>query len=242
MKKNQSDEQMATQKQKTSSQKKGDFVSLSDFYQEYPEETMVSRSEAFYKQIKRRRSVRDFSSRPVPVEIIENALKAAGTAPNGANLQPWHFAVAQSNAIKKKIREAAEEEERAFYEERAPDEWLDRLAPLGTDEHKPFLETAPYLIAVFAQSYGVDQEGNKIKHYYVKESVGIACGMLITALHHAGLATLTHTPSPMKFLNKILDRPSNERPYLLVVTGYPAEGAIVPDINKKPLDEISSFY
>lgn len=242
MEKNQSDEQMSTQKQKASSQKKGDFVSLSEFYQEFPEKTMVSRSQEFYIQMKRRRSVRDFSSRPVPVDIVENALKAAGTAPNGANLQPWHFAVAQSSDIKKRIREAAEEEERAFYKERAPDEWLDKLAPLGTDEHKPFLETAPYLIAVFAQSYGVDGVGNKIKHYYVKESVGIACGMLITALHHAGLATLTHTPSPMKFLNEILDRPSNERPYLLVVTGYPADGALVPDISKKPLDEISSFH
>lgn len=235
MKKNQSDDEISTPK-------KEGFVSLSDFYREFPEETMVFRSQEFYKQIKRRRSVRDFSSRPVPAEIIENALKAATTAPNGANLQPWHFAVAQSSDIKKKIREAAEEEERAFYKERAPDEWLDKLAPLGTDEHKPFLETAPYLIAVFAQSYGFNSDGNKIKHYYVKESVGIACGMLITALHHAGLATLTHTPSPMKFLNEILDRPSNERPYLLVVTGYPADGAIVPDIRKKQLYEISSFH
>lgn len=219
-----------------------DFIPVTEYYSQMPAKEMTRRAEVFYQLMKRRRSVRDFSSRDVPREIIENAIRTAGTAPNGANLQPWHFAVAQSNDIKKKIREAAEEEERAFYNERAPDEWLDKLAPLGTDEHKPFLETAPYLIAVFAQSYGVDGDGNKIKHYYVKESVGIACGMLITALHNAGLATLTHTPSPMKFLNEILDRPSNERPYLLVVTGYPAEGALVPDISKKPLDEISSVH
>lgn len=218
------------------------FISLSELYNELSQNEMKRRSETFYKLMKRRRSVRDFSPRPVPLEIIENALMTAGTAPNGANLQPWHFAVAESEQVKKRIREAAEEEEREFYANRAPDEWLDKLAPLGTDEHKPFLEIAPYLIAVFAQSYGVDSGGNKIKHYYVKESVGIACGMLITALHNAGLATLTHTPSPMGFLNDIMDRPSNERPYLLVVTGYPAENAEVPDIAKKSLGEISSFH
>ena len=217
-------------------------VPLSEFYNELSQDEMKKRSDEFYRLMKRRRSVRDFSSRSVPEEIIKKALMTAGTAPNGANLQPWHFAVAESPGIKKKIREAAEEEERAFYNDRAPDEWLDKLAPLGTDEHKPFLETAPYLIAVFAQSYGLDSAGNKQKHYYVKESVGIACGMLITALHNSGLATLTHTPSPMGFLNEILDRPSNERAYLLIVTGYPSESAEVPDIRKEPLERISSFH
>lgn len=217
------------------------FISLSRFYKEYPQDEMEKRSERFYDLMKCRRSVRDFSSRAVPREIIENVLMTAGTAPNGANLQPWHFAVAESAAIKKRIRVAAEEEERAFYGGRAPDEWLDKLAPLGTDENKPFLESAPYLIAVFSQSYGFDSRGNKQKHYYVKESVGIACGMLITALHNAGLATLTHTPSPMGFLNEIFERPANERPFLLLVTGYPDENAKVPDITKKKLDGIASF-
>ena len=242
MKRKQTDEQVANQTESTSEEKKPGFISLDKFYDELSEDAMVARSKEFYKLMKRRRTVRHFSSRPVPKKIIENALKTAGTAPNGANLQPWHFAVAESDEVKKKIREAAEEEEREFYANRAPDEWLDKLAPLGTDEHKPFLEIAPYLIAVFAQSYGIDSEGNKIKHYYVKESVEIACGILITALHNAGLATLTHTPSPMGFLNDIMDRPSNERPYLLVVTGYPAEDAEVPDITKKSLQEISSFH
>ena len=232
----------ASNHQQQSDQNGMGFVSLSEFYWELPEEVMVDKSKEFYDLMKRRRSVRDFSSRPVDREIIENAILTAGTAPNGANLQPWHFAVARSSDIKQKIRKAAEEEERAFYNDRAPDEWLDKLAPLGTDEHKPFLETAPYLIAVFAQSYGIDRDGNKQKHYYVKESVGIACGLLITALHNAGLATLTHTPSPMGFLNEIFDRPSNERPYLLVVTGYPAEDTLVPDITKKTIDEIVTFH
>lgn len=218
-----------------------DFIPLDQFYTELPKETMNQRADEFYEQMKRRRSVRDFSDRPVSRKIIEKAILTAGTAPNGANLQPWYFAVAESVGVKKKIREAAEEEERAFYSERAPVEWLNKLAPLGTDENKPFLEKAPYLIAVFAQSYGIDDAGNKQKHYYVKESVGIACGMLITALHNAGLATLTHTPSPMGFLNEIFERPSNERPFLLLVTGYPDENAKVPDITKKTLDEIALF-
>lgn len=231
-----------SKKRETShSNQKDGFIPLSKFYEEFSEKEMLSRSEVLYKLMKRRRSVRDFSSREVPRAIIENAIKTAGTAPNGANQQPWHFAVAESKEIRHEIRIAAEEEEKAFYNERAPDEWLDKLAPLGTDEHKPFLETAPYLIAVFSQSYGLDEDGNKEKHYYVKESVGIACGLLITALHHAGLATLTHTPSPMGFLNDIFGRPTNERPFLLVVTGYAAEDATVPDISKKRLDEISSF-
>jgi nitroreductase len=156
-------------------------------------------------------------------------------------MQPWRFVVVGDPAIKKKIREGAEEEEREFYHGRAPQEWLDALAPLGTDEHKPFLETAPYLIVIFAQSFGLLPDGRKVKHYYAQESVGIATGILITALHHAGLASLTHTPSPMGFLNDILGRPSHERPFLILVTGYPAEGAMVPDIGKKPLEEIATF-
>jgi nitroreductase len=177
----------------------------------------------------------------VPQEIIEQCLWAAGSAPSGANLQPWHFVVVSDPAIKHQIRLAAEEEECEFYHSRAPREWLDALAQLGTDEHKPFLDVAPYLIAIFAQSYGLLPDGRKVKNYYVAESVGIATGMLITALHHAGLATLTHTPSPMGFLNDILHRPDNERPFLLLVVGYPAPDAHVPAITKKPLEEIATF-
>jgi iodotyrosine deiodinase len=209
-------------------------------FQPLAENEMVERAKDFYSLMKRRRSVRDFSDKPVPKDIIEQALLAAGTAPNGANLQPWHFVVVNNPEVKQKIRIAAEEEEKAFYHGRAPEEWLNVLAPLGTDEHKPFLETAPYLIAIFAQSHGY-QKGEKIKHYYVPESVGIATGMLITAFHSAGLACLTHTPSPMKFLNEILDRPTHERPFLLLVVGYPADGANVPDISKKSLSEIATF-
>jgi len=216
------------------------FVPLSQ-YQTYSETEMVARAADFYADMKRRRTVRDFSDRPVPREIIENCLRLAGTAPNGANLQPWHFVVVSDLAIKKRIREAAEEEERDFYERRAPQEWLDALAPLGTDASKPFLETAPYLIAIMAQSYALLEDGRKVKNYYVQESVGIATGMLITAIHHAGLASLTHTPSPMSFLNEILDRPQNERPFLLLVVGYPADDATVPVITKKPLNEIATF-
>ena len=178
----------------------------------YPEGEMRARAIRFYQEIKRRRTVRDFSGEPVPVEIIEQALLAAGTAPNGANQQPWHFVVVQDAEVKQKIRKAAEAEEREFYSSRAPQAWLDALAPLGTDASKPFLESAPYLIVIFTQSYGVSETGERVKHYYATESVGIATGFLIAALHHAGLATLTHTPSPMGFLNKILGRPDNERP------------------------------
>lgn len=217
-----------------------DFVPLST-YQEYPVEEMKQRAASFYENIKRRRTIREFSDRPVPREIIEHCLLAAGTAPNGANQQPWHFAVVSNPEKKREIREAAENEEREFYQNRAPDEWLEALAPLGTDEHKPFIEIAPYLIIIFAQSYGLTPEGEKIKHYYSQESVGIATGMLITALHNAGLSTLTHTPSPMNFLNEILDRPVNEKPFLNLVVGYPAEGVQVPDLSKKSLDEIASF-
>lgn len=210
-------------------------------YQEYPVDEMSRRATAFYAEMQRRRTVRDFSSRPVPREIIENCLRAAGTAPNGANMQPWHFVVVSDPALKQQIRAEAEDEEREFYTHRAPPEWLSALEPLGTDQHKPFLETAPYLIAIFVKSYEKLPDGRTIKHYYTQESVGIATGILITALHHAGLATLTHTPSPMGFLNPLLDRPVNERPFLLLVVGYPAEGAEVPDIQKKALEEIVTF-
>jgi nitroreductase len=210
-------------------------------YEEYPVEEMRRRVEDFYADVDRRRTVREFSDRPVPRDIIETALKAAGTAPSGANLQPWHFVVVTGAETKKKIRVAAEAEEREFYEHRASAEWLEALAPLGTDSDKPFLETAPCLIAVFLQKFGELPDGRKVKHYYPVESTGLATGILITALHHAGLATLTHTPSPMKFLNEILDRPKSERPFLLLVVGYPADDATVPDIGRKQLEEFASF-
>lgn len=216
------------------------FVPLTTWV-EHPPADMKSRAREFYEEIRRRRTVREFSPRPVPREVIDDCLRAAGTAPSGANLQPWHFVVVSDVEVKKKIREAAEVEEREFYSGKAPPEWLDALAPLGTDEHKPYLETAPYLIAVFAQNYAVLPDGRKVKNYYVTESVGIALGFLIAALHHAGLATLTHTPSPMGFLSSVLNRPANERAYLLLVVGYPAEDVRVPDITKKPLDDIATF-
>lgn len=202
---------------------------------------MLEASRAFYAGIRKRRSVRDFSDKPVDREIIENAILAAGTAPNGANMQPWYFAAVSNPGLKSRIREAAEEEERAFYEHRASDEWLEALAPLGTDHRKPFLEIAPWLIVVFLRKFSYDEDGKKYKNYYTAESVGIACGVLVTALHEAGLATLTHTPSPMRFLNELLGRPKDERAYMLIVAGHPADDAKVPDIGKKPLEEISEF-
>lgn len=212
-------------------------------YDERPIDEMIRRVSAFHAEIRRRRSVRDFSPRAIPGDVIEQALRAAGSAPSGANMQPWHFVAVTDPELKRRIREGAEEEERAFYHERAPREWLDALAPLGTNEHKPFLEVAPCVIVVFALRYGVLSDGRKVKNYYVQESVGIAVGFLIAALHHAGLATLTHTPSPMGFLNEILGRQANERPYLLLVTGYPAGGARVPVAGgrKKTLAEIATF-
>ncbi|GAB5410372.1 MAG: nitroreductase family protein [Balneolaceae bacterium] len=216
------------------------FVPLTT-YKEYSPNEMKERADSFYEMIKSRRTVREFSDRPIDREIIEKCILAAGTAPNGANKQPWHFAVVSDPEIKSKIREAAEEEEREFYHRRAPEDWLEDLHPFGTDEHKPFLEKAPYLIGIFAQSYHLDENDEKEKHYYVKESVGIATGMLITALHNAGLATLTHTPSPMGFLNEIMQRPTHEKAFLLLVVGYPEKGVQVPDITKKSLDEVSSF-
>jgi len=210
-------------------------------YREYPVQEMRQRLNDFYTEMNRRRTVREFSDRAVPRDIIETALMAANTAPSGANLQPWHFVAVSGSATKQKIRDAAEIEEREFYEHRATSEWLAALEPIGTDSNKPFLETAPYLIAVFLQKFGVLEDGRKVKHYYPTESTGLATGILITALHQAGLVCLTHTPSPMKFLNEILDRPKSERPFLLLVTGYPADDAEVPDINRKPLDEYTSF-
>lgn len=216
---------------------KPELIPLPD-YRELPAEEMKSRARELHRLLRKRRTVRDFSERAVPREIIEECLLAAATAPSGANQQPWHFVVVSDPEIKKCIREAAEAEEREFYGGRAPDEWLEALSHLGTDEHKPFLEEAPYLIVIFAQNYGVREDGSKAKHYYVTESVGIATGMLIAAIHNAGLVSLTHTPSPMGFLNEVLERPAHERPFLILVVGYPAQGATVPKIERKTLKEI----
>ena len=210
-------------------------------YMEYPVDEMKQRASSFRKEMQRRRTVRQFSDRPVLREIIEECLLAAGTAPNGANLQPWHFVVVSDPKVKHEIRLAAEEEEKEFYNRRAPQEWLDALAPLGTDENKPFLEIAPYLIVIFGKNHSELPDGRKVMNYYVSESVGIATGILITAIHNAGLVSLTHTPSPMGFLNNILNVPSDEKPFLLLITGYPAEDAEVPVIQKKSLQEIVTF-
>lgn len=210
-------------------------------FETLPEAEMQTRAEAFLALMRRRRTVRDFSDRPVPRALIETAIATAGTAPSGANQQPWTFVAIADPEIKRRIRVAAEAEERAFYAGRAGEDWLDALAPLGTDADKPFLETAPWLIAVFGQRWGVGPDGAKVKHYYVPESLGIATGFLIAALHGAGLATLTHTPSPMGFLNEICGRPDSEKASILLVVGYPAEGAVVPRIAKKPLDAIAEF-
>jgi nitroreductase len=207
-----------------------------------PEEEMLRRAASFRELVSKRRTVRSFDARPVPRETIAECIAAAGTAPSGANLQPWHFVAVSDPDIKRRIRVAAEEEERQFYQRRASKEWLEALAPLGTDSNKPFLEEAPWLIAVFVQKWGKTFSGRKVKHYYPTESVGIATGILITALHHAGLATLTHTPSPMGFLNEILGRPTDsERPFLLLVVGYPATDARVPDIERKSISVIADF-
>ena len=201
----------------------------------------IARAEEFADEMARRRTVRDFSDRPVPRELIRAALRAAGTAPSGAHQQPWRFVAIADADTKRRIREAAEAEEREFYQHRAPAEWRDALALLGTDEHKPFLEIAPWLIAVFYERTGPEVDGRKPKRYYPHESTGIATGLLIAALHRAGLATLTHTPSPMAFLNDILQRPKNEVPYLLLVVGHPAPDCRVPDIERKGVDEIARF-
>ncbi len=211
-------------------------------YEERPEPEMLRSAREFRELMQRRRTVRTFDSRPVPRELIADCITAAGTAPSGANQQPWHFVAVSDPHVKHEIRVAAEKEERLFYEQRATDEWLAAIAPMETDWHKPFLEAAPWLIAVFVQKWGRAADGSKIKHYYPTESVGIATGILITALHIAGLATLTHTPSPMGFLNEILHRPADtERPFVLVVAGYPAPGTRVPDISRKPPDALCSW-
>ena len=209
---------------------------------EYSAEEMQQRAREYCADISRRRTVREFSDRPIPDGIVDDCLRAAASAPSGANMQPWHFCAISDPDIKRRIRVAAEEEERHFYAHRASPEWLAALAPLGTDSSKPFLETAPCLIAVFVQRWGFLPDGRKVKHYYPAESVGLACGFLIAGLHHAGLATLTHTPSPMGFLNEILGRPKNERPFLLLVTGYPAADATVPDIGRRSTGETVSWH
>lgn len=209
-------------------------------YREYPAAEMEARSRAFAADMQRRRTTRHFSERPVPRAVIEACVETAGTAPSGAHLQPWHFVVVSDPEVKRRIRVAAEQAEAEFYAT-APAEWLAALAPLGTDAKKPYLERAPYLIAVFAERYGLTPAGERRAHYYVNESVGIAVGFLLAALHHAGLVALTHTPNPMGFLSQLLERPANERPIMMVVTGYPASDARVPSLRRKALSEIATF-
>ncbi|MBT3478227.1 MAG: nitroreductase family protein [Candidatus Marinimicrobia bacterium] len=210
-------------------------------FKEFSTEDMLSRSKSFLDDIAKRRTVREFSDRAVPIEIIENCIKTAATAPSGANKQPWQFVIVQDANVKTKIREAAEKEEKEFYRHRATKEWLEDLNQFGTNWHKPFLEMAPYLIVVFRQIYDVEDDGSQRKNYYVSESVGIASGFLLAAFHNAGLATLTHTPSPMNFLSEILNRPANEKAFLLIPVGYPADDAEVPEITKKSFEEISEI-
>jgi nitroreductase len=219
---------------------KPNFIALPP-RESYTDDEVLRRAQEFHTQISRRRTVRHFSDRAVAREVIEICLRTAGTAPSGANLQPWYFVAVSDPALKREIRLAAEAEEREFYEHRAPNEWLAALAALGTDASKPFLEAAPWLIAIFAQPYRLLPDGRTLKHYYATESVGIATGLLIAAIHQAGLVSLTHTPSPMGFLNKLLGRPTHEKPFLLLVVGHPAREAMVPDIQRKPLGEISTF-
>jgi nitroreductase len=218
-------------------------VPLSSAFPHYPEAEMQARAIAHHEQMQSRRSVRSFSSKPVSQAVIEQCVLTAGTAPSGANHQPWFFACVGSTAAKKEIREAAEAEEREFYSGRAAQEWIDALAPIGTDADKPYMEIAPWLICIFAQRRGGIREGDDKKNYYIHESVGIATGMLISACHNAGLATLVHTPNPMKFLNGICGRPETEKPFLILVAGHPAEDAMVPNhaLVKKPLKEVASF-
>jgi iodotyrosine deiodinase len=208
----------------------------------FSEEETLKKSKAFFDKLEKRRSVRDFSSKTIPRKVINNLIKSASTAPSGAHKQPWTFCVIENPEIKKQIRIAAEKEERESYEGRMNEEWVKDLKPLGTDWQKPFLEIAPYLIIVFKKPFYFDENGNKKQNYYVPESVGLACGFLINAIHNAGLVTLTHTPSPMKFLTKILDRPVNERPFLLLPVGYPASEIYVPDIKRKSLEEVAVYY
>jgi len=207
-------------------------------FERLPAREQLVRSRSFLKEMRLRRTVRSFSPDPVPYELVENAVATAATAPSGAHRQPWTFVVVGDSQLKGRIRAAAEEEERRSYEERMPEDWLEALRPLGTDWRKPHIEDAPYLIVVFEQAYGIRADGSLVKHYYVKESVGIAVGLLLASLHRAGLATLTHTPSPMGFLREILGRPDNERPSVLIPVGYPAEDCLVPDLERKPLDAV----
>ena len=216
-----------------------DSYSLLNF-DEYPITMMEKRSEEFYLEMKKRRSVRQFSDRPVPCKIIENCVHTAGTSPSGANMQPWAFIVVRDPQIKKQIRQEAEKSEREFYSKKSS-KWVEDLKPLKTNENKPFLEMAPYLIVIFTQQYSILPDGTKRNHYYVKESVGISTGMLISALHHAGLACLTYTPSKMDFLNQILSRPSNEKPFMIIVVGYPERDGMIPKIERKTLKEIVKF-
>ena len=205
------------------------------------DDEILKHAKEFYETVQRRRTFRDFSDRPVPRKVIEYCIRAAGTAPSGANLQPWHFGAVSDPVVKQQIRIAAEKEEKEFYAQRAPKAWLEALAPLGTDSNKPFLEIAPWLIAVFAQPFRILTDGSRSPTYYAIESVGIATGILVTAVHSCGLVSLTHTPSPMGFLNRILGRPSYEKPFVLLVVGHPAENALVPDIGRKAVEKISSF-
>ena len=216
------------------------YTSLPD-YCEYPAEEMQTRARDYYMEMNRRRTIREFSDRPIPRGIIENCIRAAATAPSGANQQPWTFVAISDPAVKSQIREAAEKVEQEFYTGEATKKWVKDLAPLGTHQSKPFLESAPYLIAIFAQRYGLSPDGGKVKHYYVQESVGIATGILVSAIHNAGLVSLTYTPANMSFLNRILGRPDNEKPFLILVTGYPAREAKLPDIKRKKLVEVATF-
>ena len=215
-----------------------DYPQIAFEHEARPEVEMRTRAEAFYQLMDQRRSVRFFSDQPVPRTLLEYAIRTAGTAPSGAHRQPWHFVAVDDLALKKQIRIAAEEEEYESYNGRMSDEWLEALAPLGTDWRKPFLEIAPWIVVCFAESYGLKEDGTKTKNFYVQESCGLACGLFIAAIHNMGLVTLTHTPSPMGFLNEILGRPKNERPFILFPVGYPAEDATVPDLQRKPLVEI----
>lgn len=216
------------------------YASLPD-YREYPEKEMQVRADTYYAKMNRRRTVREFSNQPVPRDIIENCIRTASTAPSGAHLQPWTFVAVSDPAVKSQIKVAAEKVEQKFYTSEATKKWVNDLAPLGTHASKPFLETASHLIVIFAQRYGLAPDGSKVKHYYVQESVGIATGMLVSAVHHAGLVSLTYTPASMTFLNRILERPDNEKPFLILVVGYPAKGAALPDISRKKLSDVATF-
>lgn len=218
------------------------YIHVSLDYESVPQSEVKKRSEAFFNKMNKRRSVRSFSDQPIPKSVIEDLIKTASTAPSGAHKQPWTFCAVSDPKMKHQIRMAAEKEEKETYESRMSDQWRKDLAPMGTDMHKPFLEIAPWLIIVFKKPFDYDDKGEKSQNYYVNESVGLAAGMLITAIHEAGLVTLTHTPSPMRFLTKLLNRPDNERPFLLLPVGFPADGAYVPDIQRKELNDVARFF